>query len=101
MTPVESRRLGRAVRGALLRRELAESRPAIIAGGVIFLGMPILWAVLYVAIDYRHETLPGAANVATAGWRLAIQRCYRGPECGAGFGAAAGGFSPGQAGEDG
>lgn len=48
---------------ALLHKELKESRPALLAGGVIFLGLPIIWTLVYLVIDPRHEVFSGMATV--------------------------------------
>ncbi len=60
----------RSVRRALLRKELKESRPAVIAGAAIFLGMPAIWTFLYVCLDTHHEVFPGTATILLllAGW---------------------------------
>lgn len=66
-----ARRLERATRRALVQKERRESRAALVAGLVIFLGLPILWTVLYAVVDTRHEVLPGfAATLFAAGGGL-------------------------------
>lgn len=70
MTTSMSRQLERSARRALLYKELTESRPALIAGAIIFLGLPLFWMGLYAAIDRHHEVFPGVASVLLllAGW---------------------------------
>ena len=61
-----ARRLERGTRRALAQKERRESRAALVAGLVIFLGLPILWTVLYAAVDPRHEVFPGFATALFA-----------------------------------
>lgn len=70
MTTLADRDVERSAHRALLCKELAESRPALIAGAVIFLGLPLFWMGLYAAIDRHHEVFPGVAStlLALVGW---------------------------------
>lgn len=70
MTAKESQQLERSVRRALFQKELVESRPAMIAGVAIFLGMPAIWTLLYTQLDTQHEVFPGTATVLLllTGW---------------------------------
>lgn len=70
MTRLAECDLERSARRALLYKELAESRPALIAGAIIFLGLPLFWMGLYAAIDRHHEVFPGVAStlLTLAGW---------------------------------
>lgn len=70
MTISVDRQRERSARRALLCKELSESRPAMVAGAVIFLGLPVFWMGLYAAIDRHHEVFPGMAStlLALAGW---------------------------------
>ncbi len=65
--------LRRQVRRALRYKELRESRPAIIAGVVVFLGLPLLWNLLYVPLDAKHEPFAGFASglLLLVGWLFA------------------------------
>ncbi|HVP10788.1 MAG TPA: hypothetical protein VMV94_06310 [Phycisphaerae bacterium] len=60
--------------GNLLRKEFRESAGALIAGLAIYWAMPALLELLYVALDPRHEMVPGFAWVfiMLTGWLYAI-----------------------------
>jgi hypothetical protein len=70
MTTRELTRFEHAARRALFRKELREERAAIIAGAVIFLGLPALWTGLYTLCGPRSEVFPGLATVLLliGGW---------------------------------
>jgi hypothetical protein len=58
---------------ALLRKELAESRAAAIAGVTIFVGLPAFLMTVYTKVDPGHETLFGFATglLYVGGWLFA------------------------------
>ncbi len=59
---------------ALFSKEWRESRVALLIGACIFLGMPTLWGLVYLALDRNHE--PGAPFglllILGVGWLYAI-----------------------------
>ena len=67
------RRITRMARRGLWRKEWREERPALIAGVVIYCGLPILWSLLYSVFDRKHEMLPGLATglLLLSGWLFA------------------------------
>lgn len=69
-TPLTPRQLDRSIRRALWRKELAECRPAAIAGAAIYLGLPLLWSGIYWLLDPK---VGGAATVLLllTGWLFA------------------------------
>ena len=70
MTTSENPRSEWTIRRALLGKEWAESRPAIIAGVAIFLGLPAIWTFVYAACVRQYEIFPLWATVLLmlGGW---------------------------------
>ena len=70
MKRMNERALENSISRALLTKELRESRAALIAGAFIFLGLPLIWNLIFAAIDPKHESCPGLATnlLCLVGW---------------------------------